>query len=167
MDRNRRHPRNREKILSGTRGAMHLSNQTSTPKSSTATKTHHFNSHCHTSNTMSKFHTFLFANQHSLHPELAPNVQKNDDANERERGDEDLGRSDLQTRAVVGVKLQDVLSATGPTAATGRCCASLCWSLLRPHDSRKQAYAIHSSSTEQMKPRPPIDRQSHCAHGIE
>ena len=124
MDRNRQHPRGRE--------------QTSTPKSSTATKTHHFNSHCHTSNTMSKFHTFHFANQcSSLHPELAPNVQKNDDTNERERGDEDLGRSDLQTRAVVGVKLQDVLSATGPTAATGRCCASLCWSLLRPNDSRK------------------------------
>jgi len=70
---------------------------------------------------MSKFHTVLFANQRSLHPELAPNVQKNDDTNERERGDEDLGRSDLQTRAVVGVKLQDVLSATGPAAATGRC----------------------------------------------
>ena len=83
-----------------------------------------------------------------LHPELAPNVQKNDDANERERGHEHLGRSDLQTRAVVGVKLQDVLSATGPAAATGRCCASLCWSLLRPRDSRKQAYAIHSSTDD-------------------
>ena len=108
-------------------------------------KPHHLYSHRHTSNTMSKFHTFLFANQcSSLHPELAPNVQKNDDTNERERGDEDLGRSDLQTRAVVGVKLQDVLSATGPAAATGRCCASLCWSLLRPHDSRKQASICHS-----------------------
>ena len=130
-------PRGRQKIRSGVRGAMHLSHQPSTPKSSIATKTHHLNSRCNTSNTKGQFHTFLFADQSSLHPELAPNVQKNDDTNERERGDEDLGRSDLQTRAVVGVKLQDVLSATGPTAATGRCCASLCWSLLRPNDSRK------------------------------
>ena len=61
-------------------------------------------------------------------------MQKNDDANERERGHEHLGRSDLQTRAVVGVELHDVLSAAGPTAATGRCCASL-GCLLHSHDA--------------------------------
>ena len=86
--------------------------------------------------TIDKFIYFLLLQYLTpLHPELAPNVQKNDDANERERGHEHLGRSDLQTRAVVGVELQDVISAVGPTAATGRCCASLCWSLLHSHDT--------------------------------
>ena len=137
MDRNRQHPREREKILSGTRGAMHLSNQTSTPKSSIATKTHHLNSRCNTSNTKGQFHTFLFADQSSLHPELAPNVQKNDDTNERERGDEDLGRSDLQTRAVVGVKLQDVGSGSTLWAATATGCSSAsCWCLKELSDEK-------------------------------
>ena len=80
------------------------------------------------------FSLLLVRHSIRLHPELAPNVQKNDDANERERGHEHLGRSDLQTRAVVGVELQDVLSAAGPTAATGRCCASL-GCLLHSHDT--------------------------------
>lgn len=120
------------------RFAAQLSNQTSTPKIFGRIQKPISATHCHSSNhEQSKFHTFLFSNQCSLHPELAPDVQKNDDTNERERGDEDLGRSDLQTRAVVGVKLQDVLSTTGPAAATGRCCASLCWSLLRQHVGRK------------------------------
>jgi len=73
-------------------------------------------------------------------------VQKNDDTNERERGDEDLGRSDLQTRAVVGVELQDVLSAADPTAATGRCCASLCWSLLQPYNRRKHVPFVSTTN---------------------
>ena len=59
-----------------------------------------------------------------LHSELAPDVQQDDDADERQAGDEDGGGTHLQAGAIVRIELQYVIgratgSGTGPAGTGG------------------------------------------------
>jgi hypothetical protein len=47
-----------------------------------------------------------------LHTELAPNVQQDDDTHKRQTCDQDSGRTNLKSRRIIGVKLQNVVSSS-------------------------------------------------------